>query len=112
MINRQQALEIIEKFDFFQGQRAGRELWADKPREVQEDDLIHFQVDCELLKEFIESQPERPKGRWEEDEDYFGSAIYKCTACGEEWILNCGTPEENNMNFCPKCGADMRGEEE
>ena len=64
MINRQQALEIIEKFGFFQGQRAGRELWADKPREVQEDDLIHFQVDCELLKEFIESQPERPKGRW------------------------------------------------
>ena len=62
MINRQQALEIIEKFDFFQGQRAGRELWADKPKEVQEDDLIHFQVDCELLKEFIESQT--PADQW------------------------------------------------
>ena len=80
MINRQQALEIIEKFDFFQGQRAGRELWADKPKEVQERDLIQFQVDCELLKEFIESQPERPKGRWE----CVKPGWYECSCCGRD----------------------------
>ena len=27
------------------------------------------------------------------------------------WLLNDGTPEENEMNFCPKCEADMRGKE-
>lgn len=28
-------LEILDKLEFFYGQRAGRELWADKPMEVQ-----------------------------------------------------------------------------
>lgn len=51
--------------------------------------------------------PERKKGQWE-DFDYDNS--YLCTSCGEIWTLNDGTPEENNMNYCPNCGADMRGE--
>lgn len=54
-------------------------------------------------------EPERKKGRWE---DFGDNNSYRCTACGEIWILNDGTPEENNMNYCPNCGADMRGEEE
>ena len=62
MISRQKALEIIEKFEFFQGQRAGRELWEDKPEEVQERDLANFNRDCRLLKEFIKSQP--PADQW------------------------------------------------
>lgn len=53
-------------------------------------------------------EPERMKGRWEEF-DYDNS--YRCTACGEIWTLNDGTPEENNMNYCSFCGADMRGKE-
>ena len=52
-------------------------------------------------------EPERKKGQWE-DFDYDNS--YLCTSCGEIWTLNDGTPEENNMNYCPNCGADMRGE--
>ena len=32
-----------------------------------------------------------------------------CSKCGHIWQLNDGTPEENCMNFCTKCGADMRG---
>ena len=32
---------------------------------------------------------------------------YECTACGEEWYLEAGTSEENNMRFCPYCGAKM-----
>ena len=44
-LNREQiieALDILEKMDFFQGQRAGRELWYDKPIEVQEQDIASF----------------------------------------------------------------------
>lgn len=51
-------------------------------------------------------EPERKKGRWE---DFGDDNSYRCTACGEIWALNDGTPEENNMNYCPNCGADMRG---
>ena len=48
------ALDILDKFDFFQGQRAGRELWSEKPFEVQEEDLKKFSMDVELLKDFVE----------------------------------------------------------
>jgi hypothetical protein len=48
------ALDILDKFDFFQGQRAGRELWSEKPFEVQEEDLKNFSMDVELLKDFVE----------------------------------------------------------
>lgn len=53
MVTKEQALEILEKFDFFQGQRAGRELWSEKPFDVQEQDLAGFSRDVALLKEYI-----------------------------------------------------------
>lgn len=66
---------------------------------------------CEAVDMAIEAlqEPERKKGQWE-DFDYDNS--YLCTSCGEIWTLNDGTPEENNMNYCPNCGADMRKNEE
>ena len=42
---------------------------------------------------------------WEDD--YESTGIYECSNCSETWILYYGTPEENNMNYCPKCGAQM-----
>lgn len=52
-LNREQAIEILERFDFFQGQRAGRELWNGKPFEVQEQDIAKFSQDVGLLKNYI-----------------------------------------------------------
>jgi hypothetical protein len=49
----EQVIDILDKFDFFQGQRAGRELWAEKPFEVQEEDLKNFSKDVASLKAFI-----------------------------------------------------------
>ena len=49
-------------------------------------------------------------GKWEEQyllDDYI---VYICSACGETWALDDGTPEENGMNFCPRCGATMQGD--
>lgn len=34
------------------------------------------------------------------------------TECGESAILNHGTPEENNMRFCPYCGGKLAAESE
>lgn len=47
------AMEILDKFSFFGGQRAGRELWNDKPREVQDEDIANFNRDVEWLRDFI-----------------------------------------------------------
>ena len=54
-ITKEQAIDILEKFDFFEGQRAGRELWVEKPAEVQEQDISNFSRDVHLLKEYITS---------------------------------------------------------
>ena len=47
------AMEILDKFSFFGGQRAGRELWNDKTREVQDEDIADFNRDIEYLKDII-----------------------------------------------------------
>ena len=44
------ALEVLDKLSFFGGQRAGRELWNDKPREVQDEDIASFNRDIEWLR--------------------------------------------------------------
>ena len=52
-------------------------------------------------------------GYWEEVTDYggWGDTHYRCSVCGEEWYLEDGKPKDNNMNFCPRCGARMDGEQ-
>ena len=51
------------------------------------------------------------RGEWgqcsafDEDEN-----VYTCSVCGEPWTLFDGTPQENNMHYCPNCGAKMESE--
>ena len=59
-------------------------------------------------------EPERKKGQWIEiiKDERFGDewdeiAVYKCSVCESEFVECMGT-----YNFCPNCGADMRGEQE
>lgn len=49
----EKAIEILDKLSFFGGQRAGRDLWNDKPREVQDEDIANFNRDVEWLRDFI-----------------------------------------------------------
>jgi DNA-directed RNA polymerase subunit RPC12/RpoP len=53
------------------------------------------------------------RGYWEEVTDYggWGDTHYRCSVCGEEWYLEDGKPKDNDMNFCPRCGARMDGEQ-
>ena len=46
----EKALDILEKWEFFYGQRAGRELWSDKPKEVQDKDIEDFVRDLEIVR--------------------------------------------------------------
>lgn len=46
--------DILDKWEFFYGQRAGRELWADKPTEVQDEDIANFCRDLGPVREALE----------------------------------------------------------
>ena len=60
-----------------------------------------------LWKAWIESlpsaQPERKKGKWIVSH-IPDSMLWECNQCG----FDCGA---HSFNFCPNCGADMRGEQ-
>ena len=47
------ALDILDRFDLFGGQRAGRELWNEKPVDVQNEDIEKFVKDVVFLKDLI-----------------------------------------------------------
>ena len=49
----EEILDILNKWDFFYGQRAGRELWANKPREIQDTDIENFRHDLEKVEKFV-----------------------------------------------------------
>ena len=58
------------------------------------------------------AQPERKKGHYIGEADGYADGelvydIWSCSECGcyfEDW------DEQPTYNFCPNCGADMRGE--
>ena len=83
-----------------------REGWS-LCRTFQKDkDTMVYEV--KKLSDFLTIEPERKKGKWinVNDGKWNTIEVLKCSVCGEM---------DNRMNktdnFCPNCGADMRGEE-
>lgn len=70
--------------------------------------LVRLMYEVLTLKPAADARPV-VHGRWNEERPDFidGDSIYVCSVCGETWDLEAGTPKENNMNFCPNCGATM-----
>ena len=95
LISREEIVDILAKMEFFEGQRAGRELWNDKPTEVQEQDLESFNRDIHTIRKYIvhlEKSVEPVRGEW-----------VNGMTCS-----NCGQVDWTRPNFCSTCGADMR----
>ena len=39
--------------------------------------------------------------------DPYDGSFFECSKCGERRELPCGSPADNNLNFCPRCGAEV-----
>ena len=82
----------------------------------------HTYIDqiVDIIKALPSAQPERKKSEWEEIEvmaDAYDISVVKtwaskmmCNQCGFTTIAIEG--RFSQYNFCPNCGADMRGEQE
>lgn len=57
-----------------------------------------------VIAEFPSAEPERKKGKWSNYKDE-----HCCSVCHCVVISNCWN-DEIRYDYCPNCGADMRGE--
>lgn len=98
MISRQMAIDAL--FELYEYQR-----YID-PTEAAD----RVRQGVYLAEKKIEQLPsvhsERAEGEWIPFD-----VEYECSHCGIILQFNEGTPKDNNANFCPNCGADMRGGE-
>lgn len=66
-IKRHKVADILDKMQFFQGSMAGRELWFDKPKEVQAQDCDNFTRDIRTIRDYIlqiEEQANKKVDNW------------------------------------------------
>ena len=54
----------------------------------------------------VDAEPVR-HGRWIAMQEDYGDVYYVCSECNEAWFLSDGTPVDNNMHYCTRCGARM-----
>jgi hypothetical protein len=105
----EQAHDILDKWQFFQGQRAGRELWTHKPKEVQDQDIADFNRGIEIVRSALEAEPVR-HGRWEQWKPKCIGMEYSydtmvCSVCE----FKMGNAKIIPAHYCPNCGAKMDG---
>lgn len=101
----------LRQLRFF-NQRAGRELWADKPREIQDKDIESAEKTIELAISALEN-----KGEWirhtrvEPVYSIDGVKTWgdKCQ-CNQCTFTTIAVEGFGYYSFCPNCGADMRGD--
>lgn len=84
---------------------------ARRALELAEYYLIHAENQAGHIQR-LEERNKRMRGRWETIEGWDGDEVYRCSVCGEEYVLIDGTPKDNGYHFCPHCGADMREEQD
>ena len=94
VISRQAAIDAAKKLLDYYGTNAISKEFADHTAE-------------QFMNRVPSAQSERKKGKWRRKlVDCGFNADWHCSRCGWKTSL-----EEHGYNFCPNCGADMRGEE-
>lgn len=94
-ISAKEVLEILDKLEFFQGQRAGRELWASKSESLQDTDIANFNRDINTIKEFLrDNYPLRNCNGTTLNlpcciDDTLYYIGYKCDVCEEDDCYGC-----------------------
>ena len=76
MTKQEKVFDILDKMELFQGQRAGRELWNDKPKEVQDKDIADFIKDINYIRSYLQNSVVLSKEEWECLHNDYAKALY------------------------------------
>ena len=87
-MNNKQAITIISNID-----KAYRNFTADEYKAL------------EMAIKALEQEPKT--GHWITEDMFDGDVAYRCSECNELFWIECGTPKDNEYNFCPKCGKRL-----
>lgn len=75
-------------------------------------------VDVEAIELLPSAQPERKIGYWKRHNTYRGDSVsgfidpdWRCSKCGRQANVNAWCMYDLT-DFCPHCGADLRGEKD
>jgi len=90
LISRQAAIDAIKTWGLIDGLSEGL--------------AIEILADAEKLPP---AEPDRRNGKWVPDD--IASDIFRCSKCGCDAPVDSTAGCEIKSNFCPWCGADMRG---
>ena len=63
------------------------------------------------VKDMPTIEPERKTGQWILADTYDGRKRYRCSEC-LSFALKTDDGQENLSNYCPVCGAEMKGEDD
>ena len=87
--------------------------WIERSEVLKQLQLNHKDVvyidkkECVRRIEAIPSVSDRPKGKWIIEKTIYDNYNYRCNNC--DWYETHAYPDNETYNFCPYCGADMRG---
>ncbi len=107
LISRQAAIDEVSKYASIWMEYDGgmtQEEVAEAALKSAKRTMVH------ILEEMPSAEPERKTGKWIEVDDYYNRISGRCSICGWEALLY--ETDVVGMDFCPNCGADMRGEQE
>ena len=89
-------------------------VWCDSEAEIAERN--QWRLDVSAIKAIPSADVrENRTGKWIYKEEELETCLIcwqECSECGRKPLLDRWTHDENLSDFCPSCGADMRGEQD
>lgn len=109
-------VKILEKFsneNVIYGSTVGMTLEKYKDLQLSTEHILSdYKRVLEMNEVLLKENEELNKKTKEQKECTFREdgaeeCLWHCSNCHDEWIFYEGTPEENNLKYCPHCGAKV-----